>query len=193
MFNQDLYQELFEVKPSLAESYLSKHPKEKEQPEKFQLWPLKYNWWHHKQFDPVKKQYKFLEPALIEIGNLKHIHSHNESCKFLSGQPIDFVMKHIIIVNTHQRTPVFMKFNCKAAIAARIGCSVRSLEVYLRSFVRLGILKSHNLGNAMRLYSVGYWAPYKDKDKIQRHKVNPYMNQKVGKLLVNFYLRKPKK
>jgi hypothetical protein len=153
MFNQEIYDYLKETTPSLAATYLKSHP-EQSQIKRIRIWPLQNKWWHHKRFDPVKKQYKFLEPHLIELGGSKHRHTHKEACRFLSGQPNEFAMKHTVVNNGHRRIPAFLKLNCKVSIAARIGCSVSSVEDYLRSFVRLGILKSHNLGNGKKLYSV---------------------------------------
>ena len=192
MFNQEIYDYLKETKPSFAAAYLLENP-EQSKIKRIRIWPLKNKWFHHKKFDKVKKKFKPLEPILIEVGNSKNRHTYNDACKFLLDQPNEFVEKHSVMVNEKRRVPAFMKLNCKEAIAKRIGCSVRTVEVYLRGLVRLGILRVDNLGKGKLLYSAGYWIPYMNKDKVWSHKINYYMNQKIGNSLIDFYLRKPKK
>ncbi len=193
MFNEEIYQELTANNPSLATTYLSEHSENPEQKKKKtirKVWPLRLKWFQDKRYDEVKKRFKFLVPILIEIGKPNHRLTYAGSGKLLSGNP--FVEKHSVRINGNIRVPVFMKLSCKIKIAEKVKCSVSTIEKYLRGLVRIGALKADNFGKGRSYYSCGYWIGYKNKERVWDHKINKYMNQNIGKGLINdFYIRKP--
>ena len=190
--NQEVYENLLEINPTLAEifksEYIRKNPRKKKSNKP---WPLKYDWYHHKRLNLIKQKYKFLEIILICLGDRIFRLKFNDIQKIITND------KNCVLIKGKKFIPALLNLNCKVDFAKRANCSVSSVENYLRALVRIGALQTHNLGDGKRHYSVGYWSNWSngktgDENKNGK-KVNFYLNQSLAKKLINpeeFYLRK---
>ena len=202
-FSEEIYKTLYTTNPSLAKDYFSSFP-EQQKPKIHKVWPIDLKWWQHKKYDDIKKQCKFLDPFLIEVGNKRHRLKLNETKSIVisDGYKSDefFAKHHYLIQNSKgedkYKIPALMKANCKISIAKRIGCSVDTAKVYFAMLVRCDVLRVDNFGKGRIYISSGYWGLWQNEDKIWGDKVFQFMNKKLNNKKIldpEFaYLRKPK-
>ena len=198
MNNQEIYEKFKELDPILAEKFKSENIKPKKKIHK--VWPRDLLWWNHKKFNPIKKKYKSLEPAIIEFGT-KHYRLKSKEAHSIvtSNSSKEFYLKHHHLKNKDKKEyaiPALLKLNCKTIIAKKIGCSEISLKYYIAMFVRCRILRVDNFGGGKIYLSSGYWGDWRDEDKVWKLKVFPYLNKGNSNILLDpefAYLRKRKK
>jgi len=197
-FSDEIYEKLLED-PPLAKLYLSGYPEQKSKVKK--IFPKDFIWWKNKKFNNIKKRYKPIEAIITEFNSKPNRLSHTKALIECEGMDL----KHYVFIKNKNKSkrdksnqykhPALLKLNCKVMIAEKLGISIYSIKEYIAMLVRCGILRVTHLGNGKIYLSSGYWQFYPCEDKTTRYKVQPYMNEKIGKNLLDpdkAYLRKPK-
>ncbi len=158
-----------------------------QRPKKTGLWPAKNAWWQStKWIQELCTRYQFLVPVLDALKNHKAI-----------GKERTYrIISELYKTEKDEYSYVLLDLSkSRKMIAGQIGCSEKTLSLYMRGLINCGVLKYVPHGRK-KYYSLAYWREYPvDADNPKGewgYKKQELLGQKTSKLLRDFELPQKK-
>jgi len=145
------------------------------------LWPERNKWWQKRKWiQELTARYSFLVPILDALQNHRAVGRMKTQAIISELHKTEKGEYYYVLLDISKS---------RKLIAGQVGCSQKTLALYIRGLVKCGVLRYFHCG-PKKYYSLAYWMEYpvnsEGKSKEWDYKKVPVLNQKTSAQLKGF-------